>query len=140
MRGGWGETMRLLIAHGDAWSRSALREAAEGLSALGLEPVESGEGAQAEDLLLGADAPGLAVIDWDLPGVGGAELCRRVRARRRTGPPYIILLAGTDEQVGEAFAAGADDCVGPGAGDHELQARLFAARRLGALRAARGVL
>jgi CheY-like chemotaxis protein len=136
----WGETMRLLIAHGDAGSRYALRAAAEDLGALGLEPVESGEGAQAVDLLLGDEAPVLAVIDWDLPGVGGAELCRRVRARRRSGPPYIILLARTDEQVGEAFAAGADDCVGPGAGDHELQARLFAARRLGTLRTARAPL
>ena len=56
-----------------------------------------------------------------------------MRARRRSGPPYIILLAQTEEQVGEAFAAGADDCVHAAAGEHELQARLFAARRLGAM-------
>jgi two-component system cell cycle response regulator len=125
--------VRLLIAHGDATSRFALREVAQDLSALGLESVETGEGAGAVELLLGDDAPDLAVVDWDLPGCSGPELCRQVRAQRRPSSPYIILLAPTEEQVGEAFAAGADDCISAAAGGHELQARIFAARRLGAL-------
>ena len=125
--------MKLLIAHGDATSRYALREVANDLSALGLEPVESDEGAESVELLLGADAPGMALVDWDLPGCNGPELCRQVRARRHSSPPYIIVLAQTDEQIGEAFAAGADDCLNAAAGGHELQARIFAARRLGAL-------
>ena len=118
--------MKLLIAHGDATSRFALREVAQDLSALGLESVESSGSEQAVELLTGDDAPGLAVVDWDLPGVGGPELCRQVRARCHSGPPYIILLARTDEQIGEAFAAGANDCLNAAAGGHELQARLFA--------------
>ena len=125
--------MKLLIAHGDATSRYALREVANDLSALGLEPVESDEGAESVELLLGADAPDLALVDWDLPGCNGPELCRQVRAQRRSSPPYIIVLAQTDEQIGEAFAAGADDCLNAAAGGHELQARIFAARRLAAL-------
>jgi DNA-binding response OmpR family regulator len=128
-----GEHMRLLIAHGDRVSRCALCTAAAALPELGLETVESGEGVGAVRLLLGDDAPGLAVVDWDLPGVGGPELCRQVKTRRRSGPPYIILLAPSQGQVGEAFAAGADDCVPAGAGEHELQARIMAARRLGGL-------
>jgi CheY-like chemotaxis protein len=122
--------VRLLIAHGDAGSRYALREAAEDLGALAFESVEAGEGGRAEQLLLGDDAPGVAVVDWDLPGGGGPELCRRVKAGRTTGRPYIILLAPSQSEVAEAFAAGADDCVPAGSGEHELQARLFAARRL----------
>ena len=125
--------MRLLIAHGDAGSRYAIREVAHDLSALGLEPVESVDCGQAVEILLGDDAPGLAVVDWDLPGVGGPELCRQVKALRRHGKPYIILLAPSQDDVDEAFAAGADDCVAAGSGEHELHARLFAARRLGAL-------
>ena len=58
------------------------------------------EGASTVELLLGDDAPDLAVVDWDLPGCGGPELCRQVRAQRRSAPPYIILLAQTEEQVG----------------------------------------
>jgi CheY-like chemotaxis protein len=133
VRGDPGGDVRLLIAHGDAGSRYALREVAHDLTALGLEPVESDDGGKAVELLLGDDAPGLAVVDWDLPGVGGPEVCRQVKAIRRHGKPYIILLAPSQDQVDEAFAAGADDCVAAGSGEHELQARLFAARRLGAL-------
>jgi sigma-B regulation protein RsbU (phosphoserine phosphatase) len=125
--------VKLLIAHGDATSRYALREVANDLSALGLEPVESDQGAESVELLLGADAPDLALVDWDLPGCNGPELCRRVRAQRSSSLPYIIVLAQTDEQIGEAFAAGADDCLNAAAGGHELQARIFAARRLAAL-------
>lgn len=123
--------MRVLIAHGDAESRGLLREAAADLTTLCLEPVESAEGRAAVEALLADDAPDLAVVDWELPGVAGADVCREVRARRRSGPPYIILIAPQD-QVDEAFAAGADDCVLAGSGPHELQARLFAARRLAA--------
>ena len=107
---------------------------ARDLSALGLTSVESDEGASTVELLLGDDAPDLAVVDWDLPGCNGPELCRQVRAQRHSSPPYIIVLAQTDEQIGEAFAAGADHCLNAAAGEHELQARIFAARRLGALR------
>ena len=126
--------MKLLIAHGDATSRFALREVAEDLSALCLEPVESDQSAESVELLLGADGPDLALVDWDLPGCGGPELCRQVRAQRRSSPPYIIVLAQSDDQIGEAFAAGADDCLSASAAvGHELQARLFAARRIAAL-------
>ncbi len=128
-----GERVRLLIAHGDATSRDILREVTRGLTCLGLEPVESGEGTHAMSLLLAANAPALAVVDWDLPGCGGPELCRQLRARRRSRPPYIILIAPSEEHAGEAFDAGADDCVHAAAASHELQARIVAARRLAAL-------
>jgi DNA-binding response OmpR family regulator len=125
--------VKLLIAHGDAGSRWALREVAEDLSAIGLVPLESDEGGQTVEMLLADDGPDVAVVDWDLPGCNGPELCRQVRARRASGPPYIIVLAETPEQVGEAFAAGANDCLDIAAAGHELQARIFAARRLSAL-------
>jgi DNA-binding response OmpR family regulator len=83
--------------------------------------------------LLIAHGDATALVDWDLPGCNGPELCRQVRARRSASPPYIIVLARTDEQIGEAFAAGADDCLNAAAGGHELQAHIVAARRLGSL-------
>ena len=128
-----GERVRLLIAHGDATSRDVLREMTRDLTCLGLEPVECGEGTHAMSLLLAANAPALAVVDWDLPGCGGLELCRQLRARRASRPPYIILLAPSEAHAGEAFDAGADDCVQAAAGGHELQAHIVAVRRLAAL-------
>jgi DNA-binding response OmpR family regulator len=125
--------MKVLIAHGDATSRFALREVAEDLSALGLRSMESSESSQAVELLTGDDAPALAVVDWHLPGVGGPELCRQVRRRCGSRSPYIILIAPGDDEVDEAFAAGANDCLCASAAGHELQARIVAARRLRAL-------
>jgi DNA-binding response OmpR family regulator len=126
--------VRLLIAHGDAASRFALREVAAGLTGIGLEPVESGTGSHTVDLLTAPDAPDLAVVDWDLPGCDGPELCRQVRASRRSRPPYIILLTHSEHPVAEGLQAGANDCVDAGAPGHELQARIIAGRRLAALR------
>jgi phosphoserine phosphatase RsbU/P len=125
--------VKVLIAHGDAGSRHALREMAADLSALGLEPVESDEGEQTVALLVADDAPGLAVVDWDLPGMAGPELCRRVRAHCRSGAPYIILLTGSEHLVSEGLDAGANDCVEASASSHELQARIIAGRRFSAL-------
>jgi DNA-binding response OmpR family regulator len=121
--------VKLLIAHGDAEARFAIREVAAGLSAPGLEPVEAGEGAQTVAMLLAPGAPDVAVVDWDLPGCSGPELCRRVRARRGSRAPYIIVLAGSEHPPAEALEAGADDCVATSAPGHELQARIAAARR-----------
>jgi DNA-binding response OmpR family regulator len=126
--------VRLLIAHGDAASRFALREVAAGLSGIGLEPVESGDGSHTVELLTAPDAPDLAVVDWDLPGCDGPELCRQVRASRRPRPPYIILLTHGEQPVAEGLQAGANDCVDATAPGHELQARIIAGRRLTALR------
>jgi DNA-binding response OmpR family regulator len=126
--------VKLLIAHGDAESRFAIREVAAGLSAPGLEPVEAGEGAQTVAMLLAPGAPDVAVVDWDLPGCDGPELCRQVRAGRRSRPPYIILLTRSGHPIAEGLQAGANDCVDAAAPGHEIQARIIAGRRLAALR------
>lgn len=131
-----GQHVKVLIAHGDAASRDRLRRITEDDGALGLVVTESGRGEDAFALLTGDGAPELALVDWELPGLGGPEVCRLVRARRRADAPYIILLTPGEEQAGEAFAAGADDCLAAGASGHELQARIFAARRFTARRRA----
>ena len=85
------------------------------------------------DLLLAADAPLVAVVDWDLPGCDGPELCRLVRAYRHAGPPYIILLARDGHRLAEGLEAGADDCVHTPANADELRARINVGRRFVAL-------
>jgi len=122
--------MDVLIAHGSEASR---RKLAETLVGQGVESVEAGQGAVALDVLMAADAPWLALIDWDLPGCDGPELCRQVRARREAGPPYIILLARSDHRLAEGLEAGADDCVHTPADADELRARVNVGRRFAAL-------
>lgn len=125
--------MQLLIAHGDVASRLALKLVVAGLPAGDLEVVESGDGMEALEMLLAVGSPALAIIDWDLPGCDGTELCRLVRAYREAGPPYIILLARSDHRLAEGLEAGADDCVHTPANPDELRARMNVGRRFAAL-------
>ena len=125
--------MQLLIAHGDAASRLALKLVAAALPGGELEVIESGEGMETLEMLLATDSPVVALVDWDLPGCEGPELCRLVRAYREAGPPYIILLAPSDYRLAEGLEAGADDCVRTPANADELRARINVGCRFAAL-------
>jgi DNA-binding response OmpR family regulator len=121
--------MQLLIAHRNDASRLALKLVAAALPGGDVEVIESGEGAETLELLLAAESSIVAVVDWDLPGCEGPELCRLVRAYRHAGPPYIILLAHKDCRPAEGLEAGADDCVRTPANADELRARINVGRR-----------
>ncbi len=72
--------------------------------------------------------PDLILLDLMLPGMGGTEVCKRVRAMSDT--PVIILSALDDEaQKIHALTIGADDYVVKGAGIGELLARIKASLR-----------
>ena len=104
--------MRVLIAHRSSTSRAALVDAVPRDGQEPPEIIESADGHEALEMLLGEDPPALAVIDWDLPAVDGPELCRLVRDFHLSSPPYIVVLAAaTHPDTYDAFGAGADDCV-----------------------------
>src|SRR5690348_16286782 len=74
----------------------------------------------------------ILITDWDMPGMDGAALCRRVRAARLPGYLYILMLtahtAVTDTVIG--LEAGADDYIRKPADEGELLARVKAGRRI----------
>jgi len=73
------------------------------------------------------------VLDLMLPGIGGLDVCRRVRARENFVP--ILVLSGSRQQHDklDALEAGADAYLTKPVGMRELLARLRAAlRRRGA--------
>jgi len=119
--------MEVLIAHGSAASRRALVQA---LSGQGYEVVTAADGPAALDALLEAESPRLALLDWDLPGIDGPEICRLVRHYRLAGPPYLVLLAaGRDRtQITAGLEAGANDCLRTPVSGAELRARVNAGR------------
>ena len=122
--------MQLLIAHKDATARAALARAIVVGRDGDLEVVESGVGMEALELLLQDDAPRLAVVDWDLPGLDGPELCRLVRDFHLGGPPYIVLLAaGRHTDIEVALEAGANDCIRTPTQAAEIRERVDAGRR-----------
>ena len=74
----------------------------------------------------------ILVTDWEMPGMDGPTLCRRVRAARLPGYLYILLLTGqiSTRSVVIGLDAGADDYVRKPADEAELLARLAAGKRI----------
>lgn len=72
--------------------------------------VESAE--EAFDALRGECAD-LVILDWNLPGMSGIELCERLRRDRGFGDLPIVFLTShtSSDDVDRAFRAGADDFV-----------------------------
>ncbi len=101
----------------------------------GYEVIAVPDGQQAWDLLRQENGPRLALLDWMMPGMEGAEICREVRAAIRDRYVYIILLsvrAGLEDVV-KGMESGADDYMVKPFQTDELRARLRAGERVLAL-------
>jgi DNA-binding response OmpR family regulator len=118
--------MRILVADDDPVSRQAL----EGLLAnWGYDATTVADGESACGILVDVAAPRLAILDWTMPGLDGAEVCRALRGYARE--PYIyILLTAPDAKldVVRGLEAGADDYLTKPFDPQELKARLRAGR------------
>ncbi|MCE9635698.1 MAG: response regulator [Planctomycetes bacterium] len=77
------------------------------------------------------DQPDLVLLDLMLPGIGGLEVCRRIRADPRTAQIPIIMLTAKGEETDAivGLAQGADDYVRKPFGVKELMARVAAQLR-----------
>lgn len=115
--------MRILIAEDDFTSRVML---ATVLKKGGHEVVETGNGSEAWDELQKPDAPRLAILDWNMPGMNGLELCRAVREDDSEGYVYIILLTARNSRgdIVTGLEAGADDYLIKPLDPSELTARI----------------
>jgi diguanylate cyclase (GGDEF)-like protein len=115
--------MRILIADDD---RTTQRKLQVTIQKLGYEPIIASDGTEALEILESADAPRLVILDWEMPGYNGVELCRRIRAIGDEPYTYVILLTGRGqlEDVIEAMDAGADGFIRKPVEMAELKARL----------------
>ena len=86
------------------------------------------DGAEAALAVQEVDPADLVVVQADLPGEGGLELCRRLRALPRSPLLLVIAPPGEAERV-RALEAGADDCVSSPPGVRELRLRMAALLR-----------
>ena len=78
----------------------------------GYETILANDGETAIERVLAQPHPSLVVLDWMLPGIGGTEVCRKIRNADLPYIPVLMLTAKSDEVdrvVG--FQAGADDYV-----------------------------
>jgi PAS domain S-box-containing protein len=114
---------RVLMAGADKISLSHVSSL---LAKSGYDLVIAEDGAQVLQLLESANPPPLAVLDWSIPGISSAEICRRLRRTSRRRSTYIVLLTSwtqKDERIA-GLEAGADDCVYKPVDVRELRMRL----------------
>lgn len=98
----------------------------------GFDTVLAEDGQQAWEILSGPGAPRLVLLDWEMPGLDGLEVCRRVRQSQDQDPPYILLLTARREtaDIVTGLDAGANDYIAKPFENTELHARLRVGARM----------
>jgi two-component system cell cycle response regulator len=121
-------TIRLLLAEDERTQRLLLARQLRGAGYV-VETAQDGNEALAR-VLDGSFQ--ILITDWDMPGIDGAALCRRVREAHLPGYLYILLLTGhySPVDIVTGLEAGADDYVKKPARAAELLARLKTATRI----------
>ena len=124
--------MRVLIAEDEPVSRQLLENTIRGL---GFDVTATQDGQEAWEVLHGPQPPRLAVVDWQMPGMDGLELCRRLREDESTKSVYVVLLTGRGglENRVAGLRGGADDFLTKPFDLDELSARLMIGRRIAEL-------
>lgn len=117
--------MDILIAEDEPISRTILEKtvAKEGHNVHAFE-----DGLSAFQALQQVNAPKLAILDRQMPGMDGLEICRQMRKQSTSEPPYLILLTGLNrtQDIVEGLNAGANDYLTKPYHREELLARLQA--------------
>jgi sigma-B regulation protein RsbU (phosphoserine phosphatase) len=124
-----GDHMRALIADDDRVTAAAISAS---VSAWGFEVTVVHDGNAAWKCLSENPPPSLAIIDWEMPGLDGPELCRRLRADSARAHLYLLLLTARSSptDVVAGLEAGADDYLVKPVNLSELRARLHVGVRV----------
>jgi len=101
---------RVLLVEDEADLRASVAFA---VRRAGYQVTEAGTGAEALAAVATAPVPDVVVLDVMLPDLSGVEVCRRLRADRRTADCGVVMLTARSEEFDRVlgFEAGADDYV-----------------------------
>jgi two-component system KDP operon response regulator KdpE len=117
--------IRILLVDDESAIRRALRPP---LVELGFQVVEASRGEEALQLLRTGPVD-VVLLDVNMPGIGGIETLRRIRAVSPRLPIIMLTVRDAEEEKVEALELGADDYVTKPFSTRELIARLRAAVR-----------
>jgi DNA-binding response OmpR family regulator len=125
---------RVLVADDNTIDRRLTRRL---LEVNGFDVVDVSNGVEAWQVMLSGDRPPIAVLDWNMPGFDGIELCRRVRTWEAVRGMYVILLTGRSgrDDLVQGLDAGADDYIQKPVTAAELIARVRVGLRVTTLQA-----
>jgi two-component system KDP operon response regulator KdpE len=98
------------------------------LSGLGFMIIEAARGEEALALVHTAQFDAV-LLDINMPGMGGVEVCRMMRKNSARLPIIMLTVQGSEDRKVEALDAGADDYITKPFQLRELIARLHAAVR-----------
>ena len=123
------DTTRILVADDDSVSLRVLQKMLENW---GHEVVVAKNGTEAWQVLTTPEGPRLAVLDWMMPGMAGATICKRAREIPLDPPPYLILLTARNDSadIVAGLDAGANDYVTKPFRHAELRARVQVGMRV----------
>jgi len=115
--------MRILVADDDRIGATML---AGWLERRGLEAVVVHDGAEALQVIERDGELTMAILDWEMPGTSGPELCRRIRQNADRASMYLMLLTARDAttDIVAGLDAGADDYLVKPFNPEELRARV----------------
>jgi two-component system, OmpR family, KDP operon response regulator KdpE len=117
--------IRVLIVDDEAAIRRALRPP---LVELGLQVHEASRGEEALQLLHSSPVD-VVLLDINMPGIGGIETLRRIRAFAPRLPVLMVTVLDGEEEKVEALELGADDYITKPFSIRELIARIRTAHR-----------
>ena len=117
--------IRILLVDDESAIRRALRPP---LVELGFQVAEASRGEEALQMLRAAIYD-VVLLDVNMPGIGGLETLRRIRAFAPRLPIIMLTVRDGEEDKVEALESGADDYVTKPSSTRELSARLRAAVR-----------
>jgi two-component system KDP operon response regulator KdpE len=117
--------IRILIVDDEAAIRRALRPP---LTELGFQINEASRGEEALQQLQAGNID-VVLLDINMPGIGGIETLRRIRAMAPRLPVLMLTVREGEEQKVEALELGADDYITKPFSVRELIARIRTAHR-----------
>jgi two-component system, cell cycle response regulator len=120
--------LRILAVDDDILTLTALKKI---LSGEGKEILTAENGEEALNIAL-EKQPHMIITDWRLPKMNGLELCRILRRTSLTQHTYIVIVTDyeTDDELVQAFDAGADDFITKPFTPKVLEARIQSGERL----------